>query len=74
MGGFHQLMVMQKIIYNRYYRCMRIHKEAFDALVQLRAENITDMYLTISSELADILLSVCENPSLPQEKKAKYLC
>ena len=42
---------------------MRIHKEAFDALVQFRAENITDIYLTISSELADILLSFCENPS-----------
>ena len=42
---------------------MRIHKEAFDALVQLRAENITDSYSTISSELADILLSFYENPS-----------
>ena len=92
MGGFHQLMVMQKIIYKQhgcmgykqwlsdaeiiaagspenaieggqYYRCMRIHKEAFDALVQLRTENITDSYLTISSDLADILLSFYENPS-----------
>ena len=81
---FHQLMIMQKIIYKQhgcmgykqwlsdaeiiaagspenaieggqYYRCMRIHKEAFDALVQLRAENITDSYSTISSEVADIL-------------------
>ena len=42
---------------------MRIHKEAFDALVQLRSENITDSYSTISSELADILLSFYENPS-----------
>ena len=64
MGGFHQLRVMQKILYKRYncrqmqqicveagtivqgssdqafegryhYRCLRVHKESFDALVQI---------------------------------------
>ena len=69
MGGFHQIRVMQRILYKRYYsrgigpllvdaetiakgscaqamegrhyyRCLRVHKELFDALVQLRFEKI----------------------------------
>ena len=28
---------------NHYYRCMRLLKEAFDALVQFRTENITGL-------------------------------
>ena len=73
MGGFHQLRVMQRLIYKRhyskgyrdwcvdaktiadgsadqafegrhYYRCMRIHKECFDALVQYRIENLTGTF------------------------------
>lgn len=70
MGGFHQLRVMQRLIYKRhycrgfrdwcvdsgviadgsadsafegrhYFRCMRVNKECFDALVQYRIEQLT---------------------------------
>ena len=34
---------------NHYYRCMRLLKEAFDALVQSRTEKITNQYVNIDN-------------------------
>ena len=48
----------------QYYRCMRIHKEAFDALVQLRSELLANNNSNIDQDLADDLLFFYENPSL----------
>ena len=92
MGGFHQLRVMQKILYKRYnfrqmqqicveaeviakgssdqafegrhyYRCLRVHKESFDALVQLRVENLTDNHRSTPPELMAKLQTLRKSPS-----------
>ena len=84
--GFHQLRVMQHLIYKRYhcrgmqqwcvdaeiiakgsaeqafegshfYRCMRMHKEYFDALVQLRNQQITKQKREINTVFKEILES-----------------
>jgi len=85
MGGFHQLLVLQKVIFKRhacigykkwfldsniiaggsvdkavegrhYYRFMRVHKEPFDAIVQLRVEDITVNYSVMESKLMTAFL------------------
>ena len=92
MGGFHQLLVLQKIIYRRhacigykkwfvdskimtsgsvdktvegrhYYRFMRVHKEAFDAIVQARIESITNSYSGINSALLNAVIDFRHAPS-----------
>ena len=92
MGGFHQLLVLQKIIYKRhgcmgykkwftdakiiaagsidkaiegrnYYRCMRIHKEGFDAIVQNRVESLTNSYARMNLNLKTKLKELCNHPS-----------
>ena len=92
MGGFHQLRVMQKILYKRYdcrkmqeicveaeiiakgsanqafegrhyYRCLRVHKECFDAFVQLRIEGLTDDYSSTSADLLALLRALRRAPS-----------
>ena len=92
MGGFHQLRVMQKILYKRYncrqiqqicveaeviakgssdqafegrhyYRCLRVHKECFDALVQLRIERLTDNHRTTAPDLLVQLQTLRRFPS-----------
>ena len=92
MGGFHQLRVMQRILYKRhyckgymdwcidaetiakgsaeqafegrhYYRCMRVHKECFDALVQFRVEAITTNLSTMSPILKEAISSLRKDPS-----------
>ena len=40
---------------NHYYRCMRLLKGAFDALVQFRTENITNHYRDMDKDLQDAL-------------------
>eukprot|EP00794_Sanderia_malayensis_P009432 gene9432-biopygen7559 len=92
LGGFHQLRVLQKIIYKRhscmgygdwfadagsiasgslsqavegrhYYRCMRLHKEGFDALIQNRVEDITSNYASMDKNLKEKLIELRKNPS-----------
>ena len=92
MGGFHQLLVMQRLLYKRYgcvgfkkwfedskniasgsvdkaiegrhyYRCMRIHKESFDAIVQTKSEAVTNNYTNIDQHLVSELVSLRENPN-----------
>ena len=92
MGGFHQLLVLQKIIYKRhacigykkwfvdskiiasgsvdktvegrhYCRFMRVHKEAFDAIVQARIESITNSYSGINSALPNAVIDFRHAPS-----------
>ena len=92
MGGFHQLRVMQKILYKRYncrniqeicveadviakcssyqafegrhcYRCLRVHKEVFDALVQLWIEKLTDNHKTMDKNLYKCLKELRANPT-----------
>ena len=92
MGGFHQLRVMQKILYKRYncgniqeicieadviakgssdqafegrhyYRCLRVHKEVFDALVQLRIEKLTDNHKTMDKNMYKCLKELRANLS-----------
>ena len=46
-----------------YYRCMRLLKEAFDALIQFRTENITNHYQDIEDSLLDALKDLRVNPS-----------
>ena len=99
MGGFHQLRVMQKILYKRYnfrqlqqicveaeviakgssdqafegrhyYRCLRVHKESFDALVQLRVENLTDNHRSTPSDLIAKLQTLRKSPSSESLKTA----
>ena len=92
MGGFHQLRVMQKILYKRYdcrkmqqicveaeiiakgsanqafegrhyYRCLRVHKECFDALVQLRIEGLTNDFSSTSANLLAKLRALRRGPT-----------
>ncbi|XP_057316865.1 uncharacterized protein LOC130657893 [Hydractinia symbiolongicarpus] len=46
-----------------YYRCMRILKESFAALVQYRTEQLRDNYASLSDGLRESLKSLRENPS-----------
>ena len=48
---------------NHDYRCMRLLKEAFDALVQFRTENITNRYRDMDKDLQDALKNLRINPS-----------
>ena len=93
LGGFHQLRVLQKILYKRhavvgygdwfwdsgviaegsvpkaiegkhYYRCMRVHKEGFDALCQYRFDEITGDYKNINPNLLEKLKELRKNPSI----------
>ena len=101
MGGFHQLRVMQRLLYKRYhcrgmqqwcvdadiiakgsaeqafggrhyYRCMRIHKECFDALVQFRIEQITKQNTKIVADLKENIKILRQNPS--KESLNQVLC
>ena len=88
MGGFHQVLCLQKAIYKRY-ACLgldkwitgvatiksslvaektvhvlhyntsiRVYKEIFDAIVQMRMEDITNMYVNIDEELLSNLINL----------------
>ena len=46
-----------------YYRCMRILKESFNALIQYRAERLSNNYSTIPVELRESLENLREKPS-----------
>ncbi len=46
-----------------YYSCMRIHKECFDALVQLRIEQITKQNTKINPVLKEKIKVLGQNPS-----------
>ncbi len=46
-----------------YYRCMRILKESFDALIQYQAEQLSTNYANISDDLRKKLTSLRANPS-----------
>lgn len=46
-----------------YYRCMRLLKEAFDALTQFRIETLTENYEKVDSDLIDALKNLRRNPS-----------
>ena len=46
-----------------YYRCMRIHKEGFDALSQLQIDELTDHYNQINAELIENVNTLRRNPS-----------
>ena len=46
-----------------YYRCMRLPKESFDALVQYRAEQHTDNYSNMNRVLIESLKDIQKNPS-----------
>ena len=92
MGGFHQLRVMQQILYKRYncrqmqqicveaeiiakgssdqafegrhyYRCLRVHNECFDALVQLRIEGLTNNHSDTSPDLLGRLQQLRRSPT-----------
>ena len=45
------------------YRCLRVHKESFDALVQLRVESLTNNYKSISPDLLNCLKKLRQCPS-----------
>ena len=91
MGGFHQLLCLQKILYKRY-ACFgldkwiigmgttksasaaekavqgrhyntttRIYKDMFDAIVQMRTEDVTGMYRLMDPELKDKLTNLQKN-------------
>ena len=88
MGGFRQVLCLQKAIYKRY-ACLgldkwitgvatiksslvaektvhvlhyntsiRVYKEIFDAIVQMRMEDITNMYVNIDEELLSNLINL----------------
>ena len=46
-----------------YYRFMRVHKEAFDAIVQARIESITNSYSGINSALLNAVIDFRHAPS-----------
>ena len=46
-----------------YYRCMRIHKEVFDALVQFKIEEVTQSHKNIEPELLSSLVTLRKDPS-----------
>ena len=46
-----------------YFRSMRIHKEAFDALVQHRVEHITDNFNSVNRTLLSMLKELRISPS-----------
>ena len=46
-----------------YYRCMRIHKECFDVLVQFRIEQITKQTTKIDANLKEKIKILRQNPS-----------
>ena len=46
-----------------YYRSMRIHKEGFDALSQIRFAELTDQYSQLDEELLGNLKELRRNPS-----------
>ena len=48
---------------NHYYRCMRLLKGAFDALIQFRTENIRNHYRDTDKDLEDALKNLRVNPS-----------
>lgn len=91
MGGFRQVLCLQKAIYKRY-ACLgldkwitgvatiksslvaektvhvlhyntsiRVYKEIFDAIVQMRMEDITNMYVNIDEELLSNLINLRES-------------
>ena len=91
MGGFHQVRVMQKLVYKRYhcrkldswcvdaaviakgsadqafegrhyYRCLRMHKECFDALVQPKIDDIAKSS-TIDPQLLSAVQSLRKTPN-----------
>ena len=101
MGGFHQLRVMQKILYKRYncrqmqqirveaeiiarcssdqafdvrhyYRCLMVHKECFDALVQLRIEELTNNHSAKSPDLFARLQKLRRMPTYENCKDNNY--
>ena len=90
MGGFHQLMNLQKIMYKRY-ACLgldkwintakitksmssaekaihgkhyntttRVYKEIFDAILELRVEDVTSNFVNIDGDLLDALVNTRE--------------
>ena len=91
MGGFHQLLCLQKTMHKRYAcigldkwitgagtmksasaaeklvqglhynTTMRIYKEIFDVIVQMRTEDITNKYEIIDRELRDKLINLRED-------------
>ena len=92
MGGFHEVKVVQRVIYKRYYsrrmdtwcvdsaviakgsadqafegrhyyRCLRMHKECFDALVQQRIETITKGFSLMDPALLAAVKSLRKNPN-----------
>ena len=46
-----------------YYRSMRLHKEGFDALSQLRIEKLTDNYTNLDPQLRNNLIQLRLEPS-----------
>ena len=46
-----------------YYRCMRVHKECFDALVQYKFEDLTSNLENMNQELKDMLIEIRKGPS-----------
>ena len=88
MGGFRQVLCLQKAIYKRYASLgldkwitgvatiksslvaektvhvlryntsIRVYKEIFDAIVQMRMEDITNMYVNIDEELLSNLINL----------------
>ena len=46
-----------------YYRCMRLLKESFDALIQIRVEQITDFYGNMDKNLLQYLKDLRRDPS-----------
>ena len=48
---------------NHYYRSMRLHKESFDALIQYRTEQITEIYTKMDNVLLDNFKELRRQPS-----------
>jgi len=46
-----------------YYRCLRVHKECFDALVQLRIEGLTNNHSATSPDLLARLQKLRQTPT-----------
>ena len=47
-----------------YYRSMRLHKEGFDALSQMRIEKLTDTYINLDPQLRKYLIQLRIEPSI----------
>ena len=48
---------------NHYYRCMRLHKETFNALIQFRAESLTSNFTMMNTQLLSQLQSLQGQPN-----------